>query len=54
MTYFTNLDQAKFIAEINSEDAWHDRDDWTYKVEKRGKYWVVAVHDEDGHSLGYL
>jgi hypothetical protein len=54
MTYFTNLDQAKFIAEINSEDAWHDRDDWTYKVEKRGKYWVVAVEDEDGELLGYL
>ena len=54
MTYFTNLDQAKFIAEINSEDAWHDRDDWTYKVEKRGKYWVVSVRDEDGEPLGYL
>lgn len=28
--------------------------DWTYLLENRGKYWVIAVEDEDGEPLGYL
>jgi len=53
MTYMSR-DQAYRVAEINEEDAYFDGDDWTYKVESRGKWYVVAVYDEDGEPLGYL
>ena len=29
-------------------------DDWTYTIEQRGEYYVIAVHDEDGILVGYL
>lgn len=53
MTYMTR-DQAYNVAETNEENAYFDGDDWTYKVESRGKWYVVAVRDGDGNLLGYL
>ena len=37
------------IAAVSATDS-----DWTYLLENRGKYWVIAVEDEDGEPLGYL
>ena len=48
MTYLT-LASAEALIKANQDD-----DGWTYNLEPRGKYWVVAVRDEDGEPLGYL
>ena len=29
-------------------------DDWTYTIEQRGEYYVIAVRDEEGILMGYL
>ncbi len=29
-------------------------DDWKYEKEPRGKFFVIAVYDEEGVKLGYL
>ena len=29
-------------------------DDWTYTIEQRGDYYVIAVRDDDGILVGYL
>jgi hypothetical protein len=29
-------------------------DDWTYTIEQRGEYYVIAVRDEEGILVGYL
>jgi len=50
MTYLTSRERAEFIVEDNTKFD----DGWTYTIKQLGRYWVVAVHDEDGHSLGYL
>ena len=48
MTYMTEQ-RAIETATVNNAN-----DDWTYTVEQCGKYYVIAVRDEDGILVGYL
>jgi hypothetical protein len=48
MTYMTEQ-RAIETAAFNNEG-----DDWTYTIEQRGDYYVIAVRDEDGILMGYL
>jgi len=48
MTYMTEQ-RAIETAAFNNEG-----DDWTYTIEQRGEYYVIAVRDEDGILMGYL
>jgi hypothetical protein len=48
MLYMTEQ-RAIETAAFNNEG-----DDWTYTVEQRGDYYVIAVRDEDGILVGYL
>jgi len=50
MTHLFSRERAESIVEDNVKFD----DGWTYTIKQWGRYWVVAVHDEDGHSLGYL
>ena len=48
MTYMTKQ-RAIETAAFNNEN-----DDWTYTIEQRGEYYVIAVRDEEGILVGYL
>ena len=48
MLYMTEQ-RAIETASVNNEG-----DDWTYTIEQRGDYYVVAVRDEEGILVGYL
>lgn len=52
MTYRT-LAAATEIVAANTDDD-DDGDGWTFTVEARGDWYVVAVRDETGFLLGYL
>lgn len=43
--------EAEAIAEVNNDG---DEDGWTYRAEKYGPLYRVAVTDETGQLLGYL
>jgi hypothetical protein len=48
MTYMTEQRAIETAAFNNAGD------DWTYTIEQRGEYYVIAVRDEDGILMGYL
>jgi hypothetical protein len=50
MAHLFSRERAESIVEDNTKFD----DGWTYTIEQWGRYWVVAVHDEDGEPLGYL
>ena len=51
--FFTTLDEdtAYNVAAENNEN---DDEGWTYTAVRKGKYYRVSIHDEDGAFVGYL
>jgi hypothetical protein len=47
MTYMTKQRAIETVT-ANADDT------WTYMIEQRGDYYVIAVRDEDGILVGYL